>query len=224
MATLVREQVEGSVTIGVNGDIRNVLERAREKLGYVAPSASINRPLADALRKLDIQPFTKKSVDAYKRRQQYAWTDFVKMAAFFAWVIAAPFAAHYLAMVDGWDASNTKAITVISAVAGPFLSGLFVFGMLEATFAQGAYRWRMFPLRKNDYSLLGSYDGEVPVFVLNKAMQIQDACYSTVSFFIDQRITAQRARYLRDPFLVAQCGSEQYYIEVWDEPKFEATL
>jgi hypothetical protein len=24
-----------------------------------------------------------------------------------------------------------------------------------------------------------------------------------------------------DPFLIASCGDESYYIEVWDEPEFE---
>ncbi len=65
---------------------------------------------------------------------------------------------------------------------------------------------------------LSSYKEPIPEFVLAKAIQIKEQL-PEVKFFV-QHLNDPKA----DPFLVAQLGSEIYYIEVWSEPKFEHSL
>lgn len=65
---------------------------------------------------------------------------------------------------------------------------------------------------------LREYDHPVPEFVLDKALRIKEAC-PEVEFRI-QHLNQPKA----DPFLVAFIGKEIYYIEVWDEPRFEGRV
>lgn len=65
---------------------------------------------------------------------------------------------------------------------------------------------------------LSSYGRAVPEFVINKAVQIKE-WMPDVRFYI-QHMNDPKA----DPFLVAVAGKEMYYIEAWDEPRFEGRL
>jgi hypothetical protein len=60
------------------------------------------------------------------------------------------------------------------------------------------------------------YKKPIPEFVLQKALEIKDVV-PYVSFKVDE-LSYQP---MPDPFLVAELEQERYYIEVWDEPKFE---
>lgn len=71
-------------------------------------------------------------------------------------------------------------------------------------------RWTKTPLR--------DYDHPVPEFVLDKALRIKEAC-PEVEFRI-QHLNQPKT----DPFLVAFVGKEIYYIEAWDEPRFEGRV
>lgn len=66
-------------------------------------------------------------------------------------------------------------------------------------------------------SAIPAYHQPIPEFVLHKAIQLKEALPSVVldvEYLTRQEIDP-------DPFLVASFGNERYYIEVWDEPKFE---
>lgn len=66
---------------------------------------------------------------------------------------------------------------------------------------------------------LSTYRLPVPEFALRKALQVAKAvpdCELYVEFI--ENVPAG------DPFLVAELGTERYWLEVWDEPKFEHTL
>lgn len=65
---------------------------------------------------------------------------------------------------------------------------------------------------------LSEYERPVPEFVLNKAIRIKEALPGVV--FHIHFLSEPKA----DPFLIAQCDKEIYYIEAWDEPRFEDTL
>lgn len=65
---------------------------------------------------------------------------------------------------------------------------------------------------------LSIYKQPIPEFVIRKAIQIKDAL-PEVQFFI-HHLSEPKA----DPFLIARLGEEIYYIEAWDEPRFESTL
>lgn len=63
------------------------------------------------------------------------------------------------------------------------------------------------------------YPRPIPEHVLNKAIQIKERLPS-VDFFVDEL----RSNRIPDPFLLVKLGREEYYIEVWDEPKFEGRI
>jgi hypothetical protein len=65
---------------------------------------------------------------------------------------------------------------------------------------------------------MSNYDQPVPEFVLNKAVQIQEAM-PEANLQIEQLGVEDP-----DPFLIASFDDERYYIEVWDEPAFENKL
>lgn len=72
---------------------------------------------------------------------------------------------------------------------------------------------------------ISGYSKPIPEFVLNKAVQIKEKL-PDVQFLIDELGTVRRLKKIQppDPFLVAVLGNEEYYIEVWDEPKFEGRI
>lgn len=74
--------------------------------------------------------------------------------------------------------------------------------------------WKEIPLDK--------YQKPVPMFVLNKAVQIAETL-PTAEFTIEElSVTRSRIQLDPDPFLIVSYGDERYYVEVWDEPSFEA--
>jgi hypothetical protein len=74
-------------------------------------------------------------------------------------------------------------------------------------------RWSLVPIAK--------YTQIVPEFVLRKAVQIKEAC-PEVTIYVDAlKVNTKR---IPDPFLVVSLGKEKYWVEVWDEAEFEATL
>jgi hypothetical protein len=70
--------------------------------------------------------------------------------------------------------------------------------------------WNETPIEK--------YAEPIPEFALSKAIEIKEAC-PDVQIFVDG-LSVKRS----DPFLVVKLGEESYHVEVWDEPKFEASL
>jgi len=67
---------------------------------------------------------------------------------------------------------------------------------------------------------LDGYLSEVPEFALRKAIQVKEAM-PEATFFVDElRVNTKRI----DPFLVVAHKGEKYWIEVWNEKKFEDAL
>ena len=66
---------------------------------------------------------------------------------------------------------------------------------------------------------ISRYNRPIPEFVLNKAVQIKERL-PEAEFFVEE-LNVKR---IPDPFLVVQFGLERYYVEVWDEAKFEGRL
>lgn len=66
---------------------------------------------------------------------------------------------------------------------------------------------------------LSSYVHAIPEFVLDKAVRLKEA-------LPEVRFTVQHMRDPKaDPFLVAYLGNDEiYYIEAWDEPRFEGRV
>lgn len=68
------------------------------------------------------------------------------------------------------------------------------------------------------HSELSTYKQPIPEFVIRKAIQIKDVL-PEVMFYV-HHLTEPKA----DPFLVACLGGEIYYLEAWDEPRFESQI
>lgn len=71
---------------------------------------------------------------------------------------------------------------------------------------RSAYCWHSEALEK--------YGKPIPEFALSRAIEIKRELPSA-QFFIEE------LRYDPDPFLYIQVGNVRYYLDVWDEPKFE---
>lgn len=127
----------------------------------------------------------------------------------------------------------------LSAVSGPLTEGLLKLGVdildtaavltyqldeltrrnretIEENFSQYACGW--FTLATWNRTELSQYERPVPEFVIDKALKIKEAI-PEVHFYI-QHLSDPKA----DPFLIARVNSEIYYIDAWDEPRFEASL
>jgi hypothetical protein len=75
------------------------------------------------------------------------------------------------------------------------------------------------------------YKRIIPEFALRKAVMIKEACPDAVievDALVIERVRTYDSHASStsdpDPFLVASLGAERYYIEVWDEKKFEDKL
>lgn len=68
------------------------------------------------------------------------------------------------------------------------------------------------------HTQLTEYDRPIPEFALDKAIRIKEAMPEVT--FVIQHMSDPKA----DPFLVAVVGKEIYFVEAWDEPRFESTL
>lgn len=68
------------------------------------------------------------------------------------------------------------------------------------------------------HTTLTEYEQPIPEFVLDKALRIKERLPEVI--FQVQHLNEPKA----DPFLIAHLGKEIYYIEAWDEPRFENTL
>jgi hypothetical protein len=73
-----------------------------------------------------------------------------------------------------------------------------------------AAKWESTPLK--------DYSEPIPEFVVSKAVQIAEK-FPKVEFYV-QHLNQPKA----DPFLVATLDREVYYIEAWDEPRFEGRV
>jgi hypothetical protein len=76
--------------------------------------------------------------------------------------------------------------------------------------------------------LIQDYTRVVPEFALRKGIQIMEACPDVrveVEALVLQKVASlPKPRHTPDPFLLVSLGAERFYVEVWDERKFERRL
>jgi hypothetical protein len=80
------------------------------------------------------------------------------------------------------------------------------FAVPPGTYVQAT--WHTVPLR--------DYDGEVPEYVLSRALEVKEKM-PNAEFEVQELRVAKRY----DPFLIVYCGRERFYIDAWDEKPFE---
>ncbi len=192
----------------------DVLDYAHTQLGYHHPKKEHlckEGSLAKALRVAGIVPFTQDSVTAYKKAQVAKYDRlkrFVAPLIKFA-LISLALAIGSVLVHLGVDLAMVKAITGISATVTSlvFVGCIIPFFVLAITDKRAV--WRKLPLNE--------YQSPVPGFALATAKEIH-LRVPQATFFIDELRLETRER---DPFLIVTGDGEEYYVEVWDEPKYE---
>ncbi len=192
-------------------------EEATRLLGYsklkqmVATKTGI-RELSQVLEELDIRPFSRDSVRRYKAQVPDAaeLTDVPeffkrhrKLACLLLWLIALWAILSAIGIAVGWFLSWKLGIASVLSILVIFTKGCEFDDRLAALFQ----KWERLPLAE--------YQEEVPLYVLQKAVEIKKQL-PAAEFYVEQRA--------EDPFLIVKCGEREEYIEAWREPRFEALV
>ncbi len=192
-------------------------EEAARLLGYsrlkrtVAAENEI-RELSQVLEELDIRPFSRDSVRRYKAEVPDAaelkdvpefFKRHRKLACLLLWLIALWAILSAIGIAVGWFLSWKLGVASVLSILVIFTKGCKFDDRLAALFQ----KWERLPLAE--------YQEEVPLYVLQKAVEIKRRL-PAAEFYIEQRA--------EDPFLIVTCGEREEYIEAWREPRFEALV
>lgn len=214
-------------------ELREVLaelgKSAKEKLGYssllyateaATKTEDATGRVAEVFKKLGIEPFTKESVEYYKQKEARRANKGYRSWERDEWVdpllgIIGSIATIALIAMFGCNLHDTL-----------YHQNPFAWGWLgiPGSFAVGAFGWlwREVSVRSNlEYSWhsspLPDYRGVVPAFALSRALELKQEL-PEASFGIE---SLQAYTHTKDPFLYMDFGDRRYYLDVWDEPKFE---
>jgi len=199
---LKRQSIE---KIAPQGELVRLAKECNSLLGYKVLSDRINlnqrnSSLRQALSNLEIQPFSPDSVAQYKATKlvEAQRGEIQKYGTALELANAFFDIRRFVARIQNW--SNSTRFGRASKIACRCV-------------AQNAigWRWEILPL--------ANYPNPIPEFVLRKAAQIQRA-YPNGQLFVEH-LTIDP-----DPFLIVRSedGKEEFYVEVWNEPRFEAAF
>ncbi len=192
-------------------------EEAARLLGYSKLKQTVAgvkeiRELSQVLQDLDVQPFPTNSVRRYKAEAPDAaeLTDVPeffkrhrKLACLLLWLIALWAILSAIGIAVGWFLSWKLGVASVLSILVIFTKGCKFDDRLAALFQ----KWERLPLAE--------YQEEVPLYVLQKAVEIKKQL-PAAEFYVEQRA--------EDPFLIVTCGEREEYIEAWREPRFEASV
>lgn len=176
----------------------------KTQLGYgkLLSTKQSHTILANALAELDIHPFSIASVERYKKYMEKTVEEKVNRK-YHAVCEALMAKISKLRSVRKRNQAQEDRLDSLQDQLSNIEDG-------ESNIEEFIVEW--------DMDSLEHYEEEVPTFVLNKALQIKEKIPSA-KFVID---SLQVNAVDKDPFLVVFLDKERYYIEVWDEPTFEA--
>lgn len=206
--------------------------------------------LGRAIRALGIKPFTTESVEEYKRTMCWGklqlFERVLTSADEFVIVLAGAIinAVIYLALGETllWalsgvglkdDAETLEFLPLVFMISpffwgvaasfvsdsqydirqAPLVGNVFAFLSFGSTmwilclFGSPSKRWELTPLK--------GYEKDIPHHVLETIALVHAKCPSAV-FFVDELVMYP------DPFLKVALDHEEYYLEVWNEPRFTA--
>lgn len=199
-----------------------VANKATEVLSY-----TVFGSLLTTLFQLDIRPLDKAAVEQYKlTKVKVGMWRLTKVAILMA-VLAVTLSlltAWYWSAIIKWKIPMSP-LTVLIRVFG--VGGIFI--MVCTMFTALAERKGSDDYRKCktwSEARLEDYQGQVPLFVLSKALAIKEA-YPNARFTVEQLAeTTEQGVTIRDPdpFLIVKTYQESYYVDVWDERQFENKL
>ena len=157
-----------------------------------------------------IQPFSRDSVKRYKAEEPDAaeLTDVPeffrghrKLARTLLCLIPVWGLLSMIGTAAGWLISWQLGVASLTSILLLLAKGCELSDRLAALFPT----WERVPL--------AGYQEDVPLHVLERAVAIKKQLPSA-EFYVEQRA--------KDPFLIVKCDEEEYYVEVWQEPRFEA--
>lgn len=221
MKTMTRAEVRGLISepIDVDKEIDSIAREACNWLGYTRLATDIagrDRPLLRALAKLSIDPLDQRTVNRYRDRKiwQMGWLGaFEGPFSYFFIGLLSFVGAFFCAVVLPEIAAENHIAWGTAAHLLPI--GVVLGALLGAAIGKvttgNSFEWDGVPIRE--------YRLPIPEFAIRKAIAVSRALPSAQLY-----VESIRQKPMADPFLVAVLGRERYYIEVWDEPKFEAAL
>lgn len=222
----------------VSKEVVELGEQAKRTLGYYRLSNDISTKqaaiknstntmtLAQTLKELQIEPFTDRAVEEYQDAQLTRTAGFMAshpicriLTVMFGW----PF-CYSLGIMAVLIYSQSQSTPDYHLIRSSIICGIAaaIFGILAAWAAhkrEVAKRWSWQTIE------ISQYQAEIPAFVLRKAIAIKERL-PDAKFAILQLVyqKPEKQPVYADPFLRVKYNDLEYYIEVWDEPKFEATI
>lgn len=176
--------------------------------------------LVKALRRLDIMPFTQKSVARYKKKVAWKATRIrERIVLILGFVGLGLLATALLSFIVGLSLFWTIGSTIMLKVGTVTIIGALLCGVTFGISMENMTRWEAV---WNEHSL-EYYTGQVPEFALQSALDLKRECsFSDVKLYFEiDEMTMQRKPRL-DPFLIVYVsGGPKHYIEVWNEPKYK---
>jgi hypothetical protein len=222
---LVREAVKSVEPVIIDAAERQLAERAYAELSYSVLHYDLQKKVDDAKKtdvaksfeKLGIEPFSSESVEKYKAKMLRKMN----------------FRGEFLEAIAGnvgmWLFAGSGIGTLLSVLTlallrenhHHFSSWLFLIpaGMLATAVSTTVIAVNAKRYRKYSWNAvkLYSFNEKVPAFALSRALEVRKELPNS-SFFVESLVYRNE---IVDPFMFVQIGDEKYYLDVWDEPKFE---
>ncbi len=213
MATILKRMDLTKVESGSTSDLdAEFLRQCKEQLNYTLPTQVMidneqRTKVLGVLREIGLPPFDEKTVEQYKMRQRFlfATPKYYWQCVFSLMVIVLAIPAICVMCGASW---------VYLWWCMPVVILVGVIGVVANCAAVEDWKWSWYNLPV--------YSRPIPTFALQTAMDVKqrlDALDIKHSFAIYMLERHARAA---DPFLVLNAGNHEYYIEVWNEPSFDA--
>jgi hypothetical protein len=222
MVTLERKAVKPS-NLMVDDGLMSLGQRANEFLGYDGLVAAIDKEkmvhgsvktAAEVFTKLGFDPFDPIKVERYKKQELkranrgYGWWEFCSSdgaGALFAISAVIVVVATILNVIYAHPFAHMWGYWVPVVALAPVLIVL----PICSSGNRNKFEWATRELR---YSR-----AQVPAFALSRAIELKTEL-PTATFWVD---SLEAHKVTRDPFMVMRYEGADYYVDVWEEPKFE---
>lgn len=202
-------------------------ESSKKLLGYDPTHVPVFGVLSHALAKLGIEPLNTSDVDRYKRSKEYTSFSNITRAALTLLIVNCLSLISAIALTGHlhwpWADNAKEAVSSANAIMWTTLPIVTLIAWIVFAFWQDD-TMRVQVSRTWQRLHLHGFAGYVPEHVIEKAIQIKtevpDAQFS-IDVLQQQETRWAAPRTLRDPFLIVTHGQEWFYVDVWEEPKFE---
>lgn len=191
-----------------------LLQLARRELNYsITAKQTSDVELKKVLKELCIEPFSMASIDKYKYETAGYYDNLNVICGIAAGIsfIAGFFSGVFSALEYFAPKFGGNFLAINSSIFGACIAVALIVAIVVV-------RNRLDMKRIWVRSPLSEFKQPIPEFALQTALDIKAKCPNTL-FFVDELKIEKRTE---DPFLVvsADQSSPIYYIEVWNEPKF----